>query len=142
MYKVNSIDHLVLTVKSIDISVEFYSKVLGMQKELFKGNRVALKFGHHARPDGSKSLHGQKINLHELGNEFEPKAKNIKEGSADLCFITQNSVLEFKKHIESLGVEIIEGPIKRTGANGEINSIYLRDPDGNLIEVSNYIYNI
>lgn len=89
-----------------------------------------MKFGH------------QKINLHELGNEFEPKALNVKEGSADLCFITQTSVEEFKKHIESLGIEVIEGPVKRTGAIGEIFSIYLRDPDGNLIEVSNYIYSI
>ncbi|QKF80527.1 VOC family protein [Halarcobacter ebronensis] len=130
MFEVNSIDHIVLTVKDIQKSVEFYTNILGMKEEIFKGNRVALKFGH------------QKINLHELGNEFEPKAQNVKEGSADLCFITQMSVLEFKNHIESFGIEIIEGPIKRTGANGEINSIYLRDPDGNLIEVSNYIYAI
>ncbi|RXJ68460.1 VOC family virulence protein [Halarcobacter ebronensis] len=130
MFEVNSIDHIVLTVKDIQKSVEFYTNILGMKEEIFKGNRVALKFGY------------QKINLHELGNEFEPKAQNVKDGSADLCFITQTSVLEFKNHIESFGVEIIEGPIKRTGANGEINSIYLRDPDGNLIEVSNYIYAI
>jgi catechol 2,3-dioxygenase-like lactoylglutathione lyase family enzyme len=77
-----------------------------------------------------------------LGNEFEPKAQNVKEGSADLCFITETSVEEFKKHIEDCNIEIIEGPVKRTGANGEINSIYLKDPDGNLIEVSNYIYSI
>lgn len=130
MFKIKSLDHLVLTVKNIDKSVEFYTTVLGMEKEVFKENRVALKFGH------------QKINLHELGNEFEPKALNVKEGSADLCFITQTSVEEFKKHIESLGIEVIEGPVKRTGAIGEIFSIYLRDPDGNLIEVSNYIYSI
>ncbi len=130
MFKVKSIDHLVLTVKDIDKTVEFYTKVLGMEKEIFKETRVALKFGH------------QKINLHLLGNEFEPKAQNVKEGSADLCFITETSVEEYKKYIESLNLEIIEGPVKRTGANGEINSIYLRDPDGNLIEVSNYIYSI
>lgn len=130
MFKIKSLDHLVLTVKNIDKSVEFYTTVLGMEKEVFKENRVALKFGH------------QKINLHELGNEFEPKALNVKEGSADLCFITQTSVEEFKKHIESLGIEVMEGPVKRTGAIGEIFSIYLRDPDGNLIEVSNYIYSI
>lgn len=130
MFKIKSLDHLVLTVKNIDKSVEFYTTVLGMEKEVFKENRVALKFGH------------QKINLHELGNEFEPKALNVKEGSADLCFITQTSVEEFKKHIDSLGIEVIEGPVKRTGAIGEIFSIYLRDPDGNLIEVSNYIYSI
>lgn len=130
MFKVKSIDHIVLTVKDIDKTVEFYTKVLGMEKEIFKETRVALKFGH------------QKINLHKLGNEFEPKAQNVKEGSSDLCFITETSVEEFKKHIEEKGTKVIEGPIKRTGAMGDINSIYLRDPDGNLIEVSNYIYSI
>lgn len=142
MFSVKMIDHIVLTVKDIEKSVEFYTSILGMEKEIFKGNRIALKFGHHARPDGSKSLHGQKINLHQLGNEFEPKAKNVKEGSADLCFITETSVEEFKKHIETFGIDIIEGPVVRTGALGKINSIYLRDPDGNLIEISNYIYEI
>lgn len=130
MFKIKSIDHIVLTVKDITKTVEFYTAVLGMEKEVFKGNRVALKFGH------------QKINLHELGNEFEPKAMNVKEGSGDLCFITQTCIVEFKTHIENLGVKIIEGPVKRTGAVGEINSIYLRDCDGNLIEISNYIYEI
>ncbi|MGD9554843.1 MAG: VOC family protein [Arcobacteraceae bacterium] len=126
-YQIKSLDHLVLTVKDIDKTVEFYTMVLGMQKEIFNQNRVALKFG------------SQKINLHQLGAEFEPKAYNVKEGSADLCFITQTSVTDFKTHIESLGVKVIEGPIKRTGAVGEINSIYVRDPDGNLIEIANYM---
>ncbi|XOB62215.1 VOC family protein [Campylobacterota bacterium DY0563] len=130
MFKIKSLDHLVLTVKDIDKTVEFYTNILGMEKEIFKETRVALKFGH------------QKINLHQLGNEFEPKAQNVKEGSSDLCFITETSVEEFKKHIEDNKIEVIEGPVKRTGAMGEINSIYLRDPDGNLIEVSNYIYKI
>jgi catechol 2,3-dioxygenase-like lactoylglutathione lyase family enzyme len=114
-------------VKDIAKTVEFYTTILGMQKEIFKQNRVALKFG------------SQKINLHQLGAEFEPKAYNVKEGSADLCFITQTSVTDFKAHIESLGVKVIEEPIKRTGAVGEINSIYVRDPDGNLIEIANYV---
>lgn len=126
-YQIKSLDHLVLTVKDIAKTVEFYTTVLGMQKEIFKQNRVALKFG------------SQKINLHQLGAEFEPKAYNVKEGSADLCFITQTSVMDFKAYIESLGVKVIEGPIKRTGAMGEINSIYVRDPDGNLIEIANYM---
>lgn len=126
-YQIKSLDHLVLTVKDIAKTVEFYTTVLGMQKEIFKQNRVALKFG------------SQKINLHQLGAEFEPKAYNVKEGSADLCFITQTSVTDFKAYIESLGVKVIEGPIKRTGAMGEIDSIYVRDPDGNLIEIANYM---
>ncbi len=127
MFKLKSIDHLVLTVKNIDKTVEFYAKVLGMEKEIFKENRVALKFGF------------QKINLHQLGNEFEPKALNVKSGSADLCFISEVSIEDFKNHIQSFNIELIEGPVKRTGARGEIISIYLRDPDGNLVEISNYI---
>ncbi len=126
-YQIKSLDHLVLTVKDIAKTVEFYTTVLGMKKEIFKQNRVALKFG------------SQKINLHQLGAEFEPKAYNVKEGSADLCFITQTSVTDFNSHIENLGVKVIEGPVKRTGAMGEINSIYVRDPDGNLIEIANYV---
>ena len=97
-----------------------------MEKELFKGDRVALKFGN------------QKINLHKLGSEFEPKAYNVKEGSADLCFIINTPLVEAKNYIESLGIKIEEGIVSRTGAIGEIESIYLRDPDKNLIELSNY----
>lgn len=126
MIKIDRLDHLVLTVKDIDKTVEFYTIVLGMEKEIFKGDRVALKFGN------------QKINLHKLGNEFEPKAYNVKEGSADLCFIINTPLVEAKNYIESLGIKIEEGIVSRTGAIGEIESIYLRDPDKNLIELSNY----
>ncbi|MDX9900648.1 MAG: VOC family protein [Aliarcobacter sp.] len=126
MIKINRLDHLVLTVKDIDKTVDFYTKVLGMEKEIFKGTRVALKFGN------------QKINLHQLGNEFEPKAFNVKDGSADLCFIIDIPLIEAKNYIESLNIVIEEGIVSRTGANGEIDSIYLRDPDLNLIELSNY----
>ena len=80
----------------------------------------------------------QKINLHELGNEFEPKAQNVREGSADLCFITQTPLDDAMHHVREQGVEVLEGPVKRTGAKGPILSFYFRDPDGNLIEVSNY----
>ena len=126
MININRLDHFVLTVKDIDKTVEFYEKILGMKKEIFKGSRVALKFGN------------SKINLHELGKEFEPKAFNVKEGSADLCFIINTPLLEAKEYIESLGIHIEEGIVERTGANGAIESIYLRDPDKNLIELSNY----
>lgn len=126
MIKINRLDHLVLTVKDIDKTVDFYTKVLGMEKEIFKGTRVALKFGN------------QKINLHQLGNEFEPKAFNVKNGSADLCFIIDIPLIEAKNYIESLNIVIEEGIVSRTGANGEIDSIYLRDLDLNLIELSNY----
>lgn len=127
MIKTSHLDHFVLTVKDIDKTVEFYENVLGMKKEIFKESRVALKFGN------------SKINLHQLGYEFEPKAFNVKTGSADLCFIIDTPIIEAKKYIESLGIKIEEGIVKRTGAKGEINSIYLRDPDKNLIELSNYI---
>lgn len=126
MLQINRLDHLVLTVKDIEKTVAFYTQILGMQKEVFKENRIALKYGN------------QKINLHELGKEFEPKAHNVKEGSADLCFIIDTSVEEAKSYLEKKDVKIIEGIVDRTGANGTIKSIYLRDPDLNLIELSNY----
>ena len=127
MININRLDHLVLTVKDIDTTVTFYTRILGMKKEVFKESRVALKYGN------------QKINLHKLGNEFEPKAQNVKEGSADLCFIIDTPIKEAKEYIESLNIKIEEGIVNRTGANGEIQSIYLRDPDMNLIELSNSI---
>ncbi|WP_415912151.1 VOC family protein [Neptuniibacter sp. QD37_11] len=125
--KIERLDHLVLTVKDIDITVEFYTAVLGMEKVVFKGDRVALAFGN------------QKINLHELGNEFEPKADQVQSGSADLCFIVEQPIDEVIQHLLDHNVRMIEGPVRRTGAVGNIISVYLRDPDGNLIELSNYV---
>lgn len=124
--KIDRLDHLVLTVKDIDATCEFYQKALGMEVVTFKGTRKALAFGQ------------QKINLHQAGKEFEPKALRPTPGSADLCFITMTPVHEAQKHLESQGIKIIEGPVERTGATGLILSIYFRDPDLNLIEVSNY----
>jgi catechol 2,3-dioxygenase-like lactoylglutathione lyase family enzyme len=126
MIKINRLDHLVLTVKDIDKTVEFYES-LGMEKEIFKETRVALKFGN------------QKINLHKLGAEFEPKAFNIKEGSADLCFIIEQDLEDIREYLKNKDIQIEEGIVQRTGAIGNIKSIYLRDPDKNLIELSNYI---
>lgn len=126
MITISHLDHLVLTVKDIDKTVAFYTQVLGMQKEVFKGSRVALRFGN------------QKINLHQLGAEFEPKARHVQSGSADLCFIIKTALNEAKSFIEQQGVIIEEGIVQRTGAVGVIESIYIRDPDGNLIELSNY----
>ena len=125
--KIDRIDHLVLTVQNIEVTCEFYARVLGMEVVTFGNNRKALQFGR------------QKINLHERGKEFDPKAVNPTPGSGDLCFITDLALREVMEHIRSCGVEIIEGPVRRTGAVGPIESIYLRDPDGNLIEVSNYL---
>lgn len=124
--EISHLDHLVLTVKDIEITVDFYQRVLGMKPIQFGEGRVALSFGNH------------KINLHQLGNEFEPKAKHVQAGSADLCFITNTPMIEVIEHIKANEIEIEEGPVPRTGATGKIVSVYVRDPDGNLIEVSNY----
>lgn len=124
--QVDRIDHLVLTVRDIDASVNFYQSVMGMNKIIFGQGRVALSFGN------------QKINLHQLGSEFEPKASNIMSGSADLCFIINTSIDSAIEHLNNCGVTVIEGPVSRTGATGKIQSVYFRDLDGNLIEVSNY----
>lgn len=123
--QISKLDHLVLTVKDIDKATSFYVSVMGMTKEVFGSGRVALKCG------------SQKINLHEFGKEFEPKANKPTPGSADLCFITQTPLDDAMAHAKRCGVEIIEGPVERTGANGPIRSFYFRDPDYNLIEVAN-----
>ncbi len=127
MLQVNRIDHLVLTVKDIATTVDFYTTVLGMNTVIFGENRVALTFGD------------QKINLHQLGNEFEPKAGNVNAGSADICFIIDQPVQQAIEHLNACDVKVLQGPVSRTGATGEIVSIYFRDPDDNLIEVSNYV---
>jgi catechol 2,3-dioxygenase-like lactoylglutathione lyase family enzyme len=126
--EIERLDHLVLTVKSIEKTCKFYSTVLGMEIINFAENRKALRFGN------------QKINLHEAGKEFEPRAGNPTPGSADLCFITENEMEKVIKQIKALDLQIIEGPVERTGALGRINSIYIRDPDNNLIEISNYSF--
>lgn len=126
MISINRLDHLVLTVKDINKTVEFYS-ILGMKKEIFKENRIALKFGN------------QKINLHQYGKEFEPKALNVGTGSADLCLIVDEDLNKVIEYLSINNIKIEEGIVNRTGALGKIKSIYLRDPDGNLIELSNYV---
>ena len=125
MIRLRSIDHLVLTVADIDVSCAFYEQVLGMEVITFGQGRKALKFGH------------QKINLHQAGREFEPKAQRPVPGSADLCLIADTAVPEVIAHLRACGVPILEGPVDRTGAMGPIISVYFRDPDGNLIEIAN-----
>lgn len=125
--EIRSLDHLVLTVKNIEATCEFYSNVMGMKIQTFGEGRKALLFGC------------QKINLHQLGKEFEPKAYTPTSGSADLCFITDTPIEEVIEDLEEKGIHILEGPVNRTGAVGNIYSIYFRDPDMNLIEVSNYL---
>lgn len=123
---IDRLDHIVLTVRDIEETVRFYTTVLGMEKVEFGTGRLALKFGR------------QKINLHQAGKEFEPKAASPTPGSADLCFVIETSIPDAIDHVRSKGIKIIEGPVTRTGANGPITSFYFRDPDGNLIEISAY----
>jgi catechol 2,3-dioxygenase-like lactoylglutathione lyase family enzyme len=130
MIAIERLDHLVLTVADIPRTIAFYVEVLGMQVVTFgKPNapRYALAFGQ------------QKINLHQAGKEFEPKAATPTRGSADLCFLTQAPLADVIAHIQSKGQIIIEGPVQRTGALGPILSVYLRDPDQNLIEIANQL---
>ena len=127
MIKIDSLDHLVLTVADIDATCAFYERVLGMQVVKFAGGRTALSFG------------AQKINLHPLGREYEPKAHRATAGSGDLCLITSVPLVEVIAHLRACGVPILEGPVPKTGARGPILSVYFRDPDLNLIEVSNYL---
>lgn len=123
-----ALDHLVLTVADIGATVDFYTSALGMRAESFTSAgdapRMALRFG------------AQKINLHQTGAEFRPHARHVQAGSADLCFLSDVPLETWQAHLRGLGISIEEGPIPRTGAEGPILSIYLRDPDGNLIEVS------
>jgi len=125
---VDRLDHIVLTVADIDVTCEFYGRVLGMEKIVFgTPARVALGFGQ------------QKINLHPIINDFDTKAAHPLPGSADICLITDVPVDDVIIHLKVCDVDIIEGPIAKSGAMGPLNSVYFRDPDGNLIEVSNYV---
>ncbi|MGH8799857.1 MAG: VOC family protein [Casimicrobiaceae bacterium] len=124
--KIDRIDHIVLTVRDIDTTCAFYSRVLGMRVTTFGAGRKALEFG------------SQKINLHQAGREFEPKADAPTPGSADFCLIAAIPLPQVIAHLASCGVAIIEGPVPKTGARGPIRSVYFRDPDLNLVEVSTY----
>ncbi len=123
--EIDGLDHLVLTVKDIEATTSFYKEVLGMRIATFAGGRKALAFG------------AQKINLHEHTREFEPKALRPTPGSADLCFLTSVPLQQVMDHLLACDVAIEAGPVERTGATGPILSVYLRDPDMNLIEISN-----
>lgn len=125
--KINIIDHLVITVHDLDETIAFYTSVLGMEVVTFAEERKALVFGM------------QKINLHKAGEEIQPHAENPLPGSADLCFITEMPMQQIISHLSSCDVSIIEGPIEKTGATGPLLSIYIRDPNGNLIEIANLV---
>lgn len=127
--QVSSLDHLVLTVRDIDATIAFYTNCLGMTAEQFTPvdgtRRVALKFGV------------QKINLHVAGKEFSPRADIATPGSGDFCFLSDVDVADWVSALTAKGVEVELGPVPRTGATGPLTSIYLRDPDGNLVEIAN-----
>jgi catechol 2,3-dioxygenase-like lactoylglutathione lyase family enzyme len=124
--KIDHIDHFVLTVRSIEATCEFYARVLGMDVVTFGAGRKALAFG------------AQKINLHLAGHEFEPKAAHPAPGTADFCLISAVPLPEAIAHLARCGVTLVEGPVAKTGAAGPMQSVYFRDPDQNLVEVSSY----
>ncbi|PWC91393.1 virulence protein [Azospirillum sp. TSH100] len=124
--RIDRIDHFVLTVASIEATCAFYRDVLGMEVVTFAGGRRALSFG------------AQKINLHEVGREFEPKAVSPTAGSGDFCLITDTPLDQVIAELQARGITIEEGPVGRTGATGPIRSVYIRDPDDNLVEIANY----
>lgn len=125
--RIDRLDHLVLTVANIDETCDFYSRVLGLKVTHFGEGRTALEFGR------------QKINLHEVGKEFVPRAARATAGSGDLCLVSATPLEDVVQHLDKCAVTIIEGPVAKTGAIGPIRSVYFRDPDGNLIEVSEYL---
>lgn len=127
MIAIDYLDHLVLTVADIGTTAAWYRDVLGMRVETFGEGRTALLFG------------GEKINLHEAGKTFEPKAARPTPGSADLCFVTSTPIEAVRVHLAAHNVAVEEGPVRRTGATGPILSVYVRDPDLNLIEISNLV---
>ncbi len=125
--QISQLDHLVLTVSDLDRTCAFYSEVLGMEIQTSDTNRTSLHFGT------------AKINLHKFGAEFAPHALTPKPGSADICLLTPTPIETVIEHLVHHQVDIIEGPVKRTGAAGTLLSVYFRDPDGNLLEVANTI---
>jgi len=126
MITIDHLDHLVLTVCDIAATCDFYQRVLGMRVVTFDDNRKALAYGQ------------QRINLHQVGREFEPKSAHPTPCSADLCFIVATPLSTVLTHLQRCSVAVLEGPVPRTGALGAMTSVYFRDPDLNLIELSVY----
>ncbi|MEM7073369.1 MAG: VOC family protein [Pseudomonadota bacterium] len=120
-----SIDHFVLTVSDPEASLAFYQRALGVKRIDFAQGRIAIGLGN------------QKINLHQAGQELLPHAKEPRPGSADFCLITTQKLEPLIQHLTDEGIPVLQGPVLRTGAKGPIESIYIRDPDGNLVELSN-----
>ncbi|WP_279099309.1 VOC family protein [Bartonella apis] len=127
MMFIDHIDHIVMTCFDLEATKRFYTEILELKLEVFGENRFALRFGN------------QKINLHQYGKEYEPKAHLPVPGSLDLCFISKLPIDEVITHLKKNNCPTVEGPVERTGAKGKIRSVYVRDPDLNLIEISEYL---
>ena len=125
--EIKSLDHLVITASDLQATVRFYSKVLGMEHVEFGDGLHAMHFGN------------QKFNIHDATTDVRPKARTIVPGSEDFCLLTETPVSEVIRHLQHCGVVIEEGPVNRSGAAGTLESVYFRDPDGNLVEVSNVV---
>ena len=121
--RIRALDHLVLTVSDPEATVAFYER-LGMRRDEFGDGRLALRFG------------AQKINLHQAGSEFEPHAARPVPGSGDLCLLVDGALDDVRAELEAGGIAVEAGPVERTGAEGPLRSLYVRDPDGNLVELS------
>ena len=127
-FTVDRLDHLVLTCSDLEVTASWYQRVLGMEREEFGENRrTALKFG------------GQKINLHQRGEEAKPNARAAAPGTADLCFISAVGTEDVVEHLRDCSVMVELGPVSRAGALGPMRSVYCRDPDGNLVEIATYL---
>ena len=124
--QIDRIDHLVLTVADVEATVDFYTRVLGLRAETFDGGRRALVMG------------GQKINLHQVGREFSPRAAHATAGSGDFCLITETPLDQVQAELAAAGVEVEVGPVPKVGALGPMRSVYVRDPDANLVEIAVY----
>lgn len=123
--KIDGIDHLVITVADMDRTLDFYTRVLGGEAVTFGEGRTAVRLGRN------------KLNLHDAGTDATPVAANPAPGTLDICFLTQMPLEQVADHVDACGVTLELGPVERTGTDGPIRSIYIRDPDGNLIEISN-----
>lgn len=123
--RIKSLDHLVITASDLQATVDFYATVLGMEHVAFGDNLHAMHFGD------------QKFNIHDASTDVSPKAANIVPGSEDFCLISETPISQVIRHLAECGVAVEEGPVTRSGAAGTLESVYFRDPDGNLVEVSN-----
>lgn len=127
-FSITHLDHLVLTVRDVDRTCAFYSDVLGMERRSFGQDRLALHFG------------SQKINLHQADKPIDPNVRHATPGSGDLCFITPTPIAQVVEHLAAHGVAVITGPAERIGARGRLLSVYIYDPDENLIEIANDLF--